>query len=277
MNKLPDFLTEEAKNKTDKELLDLSIEKWRAIIEFLEEGEEVTNIGRNSCPLCKKYNILFSQRCSDCPIGRDTSQSGCKGTPYQNYEFDARDTLDSDDLEGARAELDYLQELYDRLYPEPKPEPVSFPRITEDLGCEKTLENENYKVYVHDTFVVVEGKKPDKPKEVFIYTSGAVDIKDETNYKRVCERGKLLISEPKPQTKYQQMPFISFHGDEILLVNGKEEAGSKGHDHLYVIKNGEVIASVHISTSSELPRFDVYRPGYKDKPIEELLATKDDC
>jgi hypothetical protein len=272
MNKLPVYYHSDVESKSNKELLELAIKKWQTIVKENERGISEENYGATTCALCAKYlDNNPHGPCVGCSIFEDTGRPSCLGTPFTDFHHAVQTP------EKSQSELDYLQELYDRLYPEPKPEPVSFPRITEDLSCEKTLENENYKVYVHDTFVVVEGKKPDKPKEVFIYTSGAVDIKDETNYKRVCERGKLLIPEPKPRTKYQQMPFISFRGDEILLVNGKEEAGSKGHDHLYVIKNGEVIASVHISTSSELPRFDVYRSGYEDKPIEELLATKDDC
>ena len=90
-----------------KKALQLSIKKWEAIADYLEENKQVGTINSNgvvTCALCQLY--IDKTRCGECPIKEDTGKDGCFGTP-QSHE---------PTLSNARLELHYLRNLYNKLY-----------------------------------------------------------------------------------------------------------------------------------------------------------------
>ena len=264
MYELPEYSYSDVKDKTDKELLEQAIKKWQTIVEAAQEEHFIEEYGASTCACCAKY--LDRHSCVGCPIYEDTGRSSCLGTPYENYNH-------RHSLENACAELEYLQNLYNRLYPpELEPEPEVFPVITEKYRNEIILENKNYKVYVHNTFVVVEGKTPNHPKEVFIYTSGDVDV----NQRRVANRGELiqLIHLPEPsKPKFQQMTFTDFDEEQVTLV---AKRGRADHDHLFVIKDGKILGYYHI-TGDGFADWCAHEPDDDEGITAEELLAEDDC
>ena len=71
--------------RTGEDPLDLSIEKWKDIVNHLSEIQRVEDFnieleeGANNCALCEVHS------CYVCPIYEQTGRRGCYGTPY--YEF----------------------------------------------------------------------------------------------------------------------------------------------------------------------------------------------
>lgn len=93
----------EKRGRTEEVALDLSIRKWRDIV----EGKGIDEGGDN-CALCE-----FEYSCEDCPISEDGKQCDLVYSPYKNYCCSWGD----EQKENARKMLDYLVELRDRLYP----------------------------------------------------------------------------------------------------------------------------------------------------------------
>ncbi len=94
--------------------LDLSIEKWRDIVEhlngiteFVEFNQEV-EMGVCNCALC----IVYARyKCDGCPVKKATGYGSCDKTPYENF----RQARMNQNLEGMRkaaiAELKFLKSL----------------------------------------------------------------------------------------------------------------------------------------------------------------------
>ena len=87
--------------------LELSIENWRDIVEYLQNIEQFDEYNKNiisDCPLCEAY-----PNCIGCPIAKEVG--GCWATPYLTYINQAR----LEDLEGmrnaAREMLKFLKSL----------------------------------------------------------------------------------------------------------------------------------------------------------------------
>ena len=89
-----------------KKAFELSIEKWEAIVNHLEESnsKSIDSQGFETCALCELY---FEFCCSGCPISENTGMEGCEGTPQEHEPT----------LGQAKLELLYLKQLYGKLYP----------------------------------------------------------------------------------------------------------------------------------------------------------------
>jgi len=102
------------KLKTGEDPLDLSIEKWRDIVEHLnkisnfEEFDKEIEMGAHNCALCEAY---FDGSCIKCPVKILTGEAECQGTPFKKFNK----AYIAEDLEGmrkaARAELEFLKSL----------------------------------------------------------------------------------------------------------------------------------------------------------------------
>jgi len=69
------------------DLLALSIQKWEAIVGFLEEGKWVSHDnGMLTCGLCAKYHNQVNT-CAGCPVRKVTGWPGCVGTPYEEWDM----------------------------------------------------------------------------------------------------------------------------------------------------------------------------------------------
>lgn len=91
--------------------LDASIGKWTRVV---EKGERPLPGGRD-CPLCRIFNPSINNSnltCEQCPIGIDTGEKWCEGTPFEVYA-DAP-IRSPEEAEAAKAELAYLIDLQSR-------------------------------------------------------------------------------------------------------------------------------------------------------------------
>ena len=74
--------------KAGEDPLDLSIEKWKDIVDCLnqiqqvEEFGEELEAGRDNCALCEVY-----RNCHLCPVSEWTHKKGCVGTPYDDFKL----------------------------------------------------------------------------------------------------------------------------------------------------------------------------------------------
>ena len=91
------------KLKVGEDPLEISIKKWRDIV----EGEGKDN-GVKNCALCKVY-----EGCCGCPVKSETGLKYCDGTPYEMYEdmYDEGLSTEEELEEAAMAELEFLISL----------------------------------------------------------------------------------------------------------------------------------------------------------------------
>jgi hypothetical protein len=88
---------------SDKELLELAIEKWKLVARYLAGNSERTidDQGTVTCPLCRRY---FRDTCQGCPINDYSREFGCANTPYDDFCIDPSAKM-------ARKEVKFLQEV----------------------------------------------------------------------------------------------------------------------------------------------------------------------
>ena len=106
-------------DKRTRTALEGSIAKWEAIVAGTGEDD-----GPQNCPLCHEFFDELDARgraCSGCPVRMATGQTGCEGSPYDDWcdLFYATDhpphvpmkaeTLEQQRL--AQAEVDFLRSL----------------------------------------------------------------------------------------------------------------------------------------------------------------------
>ena len=92
---------------TDGDLLDLSIQKWQYIANYIEEHKiRLEESGAGTCALCMKY-----VECTDCPVCETTGKGGCYDTPYFGF-VRANDWEEA--LLYALQEVKFLQEVKDK-------------------------------------------------------------------------------------------------------------------------------------------------------------------
>lgn len=95
---------------TEREALELSIQKWEIIVDRLREGLAIEGDGGYAtCACCHKY-CGNKKACHGCPIMKQTGQPYCVGSPYLQFS-------DEPTLKNAYAELNFLRSL---LLPPPK-------------------------------------------------------------------------------------------------------------------------------------------------------------
>ena len=90
-----------------------SIAKWEAIV----DGTGFDS-GPENCPLCQRFRDGSGQRvsCKGCPVAEHTGQTGCQGSPYDEYERlnDGEDDLEATPealKDAAQRELAFLKSL----------------------------------------------------------------------------------------------------------------------------------------------------------------------
>lgn len=73
--------------RSDVELLNYSIAKWRFVVDELNKGTHLSDGGSRSCALCMKYIHGRNVRvyCHGCPIYKNTGEKHCNATPYGRY------------------------------------------------------------------------------------------------------------------------------------------------------------------------------------------------
>ena len=66
------------------ECLELSIQKWQAIVSLLEEGHIVHDGAERTCALCVRFCEDWD--CVGCPVAeRDDGGGDCEDTPYDDW------------------------------------------------------------------------------------------------------------------------------------------------------------------------------------------------
>jgi hypothetical protein len=93
-------------------------------IEYLHNGVYIIGIasfgiGIDACPLCQLFYYGDDKvLCAECCISDDTGAALCAKTPYYTYEKHVADSpkITSASVRATKAELDYLEDLYVRLY-----------------------------------------------------------------------------------------------------------------------------------------------------------------
>lgn len=97
------------KRLTKKRALQLSIRKWKALVDagflYLADAEDGSYL---TCALCYLY---IDSDCSGCPIADYVDDTGCDGTPYETRQG-----------ENPQKELDFLKEVYLDKYGEEYPQ-----------------------------------------------------------------------------------------------------------------------------------------------------------
>jgi len=119
--------------RKNKPLLRTAVKKYRVTLKVLKnhKGESITGFyggkryvsevripyGIRSCSLCCEF-LWDNNDCTDCCIREDTGKNTCKGTPYKKFEnlVLERKTVTQGLINATKAELDYLEDLYQRLY-----------------------------------------------------------------------------------------------------------------------------------------------------------------
>ena len=92
---------------TQAQALELSIEKWKAIVEYCEKAGGAESVLDGGCVTCGLCQLYIHARCADCPVFR-VAFHNCSGTPYDDWTY-ARTPKDA--LRAARAELGFLESL----------------------------------------------------------------------------------------------------------------------------------------------------------------------
>lgn len=118
---------------TKKQALELSIQKWKKIVEHLEANPQLTYIMRDgnieTCALCSKFYEGAGPDgpdfCKKCPVYENTGKRFCSGTPYTKFTKIGEEsyyrrtggnvvctpTMAKKRLEAAWAELTFLESL----------------------------------------------------------------------------------------------------------------------------------------------------------------------
>jgi hypothetical protein len=108
-----------------KEALAGSIKKWEQIV-----AGEIADEGAWNCPLCLVFRTTFPSEsdCYGCPIFENTGEKYCKDTPYGVWDeyfgwhyvtkHNDRKAYNKKTKQLAQTELDFLKELYKKLYGE---------------------------------------------------------------------------------------------------------------------------------------------------------------
>lgn len=98
---------------SDEELLELSIQKWEAVVEYteknpLDQQEDPTKLlgmGPSTCALCQRYWYEnYEDKCTGCIVYKTTEVRWCDGTPAEWYFY-------SESLENAKKEIEFLKGL----------------------------------------------------------------------------------------------------------------------------------------------------------------------
>jgi len=104
--------------KAGEDPLDLSIEKWKDIVNHLNEIQCVEDFnkeleeGEENCALCEVYG---AKDCKDCPVYQRTGKEGCLGTPYSEFKWACIKGMLKDMQRFARWELEFLISLKKQL------------------------------------------------------------------------------------------------------------------------------------------------------------------
>lgn len=113
-----DFGLIDLEKRSDVQLLNFSIAKWKALIEFMQAtGSFIGDGGTRSCALCHKYlrakNV--TNGCLGCPIRNKTGEQHCGGTPYSMYAMfrHNRFVTQGDTIKYAQKMMDFLVSLRD--------------------------------------------------------------------------------------------------------------------------------------------------------------------
>lgn len=98
---------------TMSEGMDISIVKWKTIIEYIKTNNVLPLCGAmDTCGLCMMYH---QDSCNGCPIAEKTGYTFCQNTPHEEWEDIDNPGLVKDGLEVATKELEFLQQIkYDR-------------------------------------------------------------------------------------------------------------------------------------------------------------------
>lgn len=91
-----------ARLKAGEDPLELSIEKWRDIVDG--KGRDS---GESNCALCETHKEGYRVNCEECRIYIETGQHSCDGTPQERYVW----AKGKEKEELARAELEFLKSL----------------------------------------------------------------------------------------------------------------------------------------------------------------------
>jgi hypothetical protein len=106
----------EVDTQSNKEILEMSIEKWKFILWAMDElpGRFIDDWGWASCPCCAKYYDRDNESdCHDCPIGDWTGETLCAGTPYDDYQCSEPFGGGSAARTAAAGMVDLLQRILD--------------------------------------------------------------------------------------------------------------------------------------------------------------------
>lgn len=96
-----------ARPSTLSQAFDMSISKWKFILECLERGTDVRRCGGwMTCGLC----LVHPLGCEKCPVMLNTGYSNCEDTPYESF-LDA--TGIDKKMNIARQEIAFLERLRD--------------------------------------------------------------------------------------------------------------------------------------------------------------------
>ena len=96
--------------------LNISIEKWQDIVEYLSDNKRISykklnalENGANNCALCE---VHWDNSCNGCPVYRYTGRPFCGGTPYEKFNHEKKYNAKRDNLlKYAKAELSFLKKL----------------------------------------------------------------------------------------------------------------------------------------------------------------------
>jgi hypothetical protein len=93
--------------KTVQEAVELSIQKWEAIVQKQkgQSGKEISGTGCFSCGLCHMF-MGSDGTCDGCLVYRTTGKICCHDTPYTDFEK-------SYSVEDAQREVEFLKGLRD--------------------------------------------------------------------------------------------------------------------------------------------------------------------
>ena len=97
-------------NKQTLTALRGSIRKWEKIVAGTGRDD-----GMNDCPLCA---IFWEKFCKGCPVSKAAKNTGCEGTPYQDWRHgtDSERRADTPKRKRlAQAELDFLKSLLPKV------------------------------------------------------------------------------------------------------------------------------------------------------------------
>ena len=99
--------------KAGEDPLDLSIEKWKDIVEHLnqiskiEEYNKELQQGANNCALCEVYGYSYEH----CPVYIATKGMSCRNTPYPEFVSAEYHGLLNKMKIKAKEELEFLKSL----------------------------------------------------------------------------------------------------------------------------------------------------------------------